>query len=280
MITAFLTRFADMAHVHSPRRRGSRWSWTGLFGGLAVLLVIDPFPASAQRAATKEAPPAKADQPKAAPAAEADQSPPTAAPDVSPPADPAQTRRVAPVEVFTDPDVEEILGLNSLKPLQPTPITQTEILQVKEQAGNPNLSPNPRLIDKVVRGLAAKLTDRKSIESLLEESKDELPKANAPKAAPRRRPEGDGGKAIQEATTHLLDPIFMARAAKNDGFLREYRRSLTTHLPQLLKNHLVPRLQAMIVLGEAANPENLTLFQGEIASRSQALWVKLWALQG
>ena len=36
----------------------------------------------------------------------------------------------------------------------------------------------------------------------------------------------------------------------------------------------------MIVLGEAASPESLTIFQSEIANRSQALWVKLWALEG
>jgi hypothetical protein len=286
MITAYLTRFADMAHVLSRWHRGSRWSWTGLFGGLAVLLLIAPSPARAQRAATKESPPAKADQPKAAPAAEADQDAPAAAPDVNPPADPSQTRRVAPVEVFKDPDVEAILEIASLRPLAGAPnITQNEILQVKEQAGNPNMSPNRALIDRVVRGLAAKLTDRKSIESLLEESKDEAPKetvakATAPKAAPRRRPEGDGGKVIQEATDNLLEPIYMAQAAKNDGFLKEYRLALNTHLPQLLKNHLIPRLQAMIVLGEAASPEALTIFQNEIGSRSQVLWVKLWALQG
>ncbi len=87
---------------------------------------------------------------------------------------------------------------------------------------------------------------------------------------------------IQLATSNLLDPIFTAEGAHNEPFLREYRRSLQTWLPPLLKNHLVPRVQAMIVLGEAANPapEGLRLFQSEIASRSQAQWVKLWALEG
>ena len=36
----------------------------------------------------------------------------------------------------------------------------------------------------------------------------------------------------------------------------------------------------MIVLGEAASPESIVLFQNEIANRNQALWVKLWALEG
>src|SRR5262249_2067751 len=56
--------------------------------------------------------------------------------------------------------------------------------------------------------------------------------------------------------------------------------SLQQFLPPLLKNHLVPRVQAMIVLGQAASPDAVQLFQTEIANRSQVLWVKLWALQG
>ncbi len=73
----------------------------------------------------------------------------------------------------------------------------------------------------------------------------------------------------------------MARGVKNDGFLVAYRRSLIQSLSPLLKNHLVPRVQAMIVLGQAAAPtqEGIKLFQDEIANPSQALWVKLWALE-
>jgi hypothetical protein len=282
MITGFLTRFADMVHALSRRRWGSRWSWTGLFGGVSALLLTHASPALAQRPAAKSAASAKA-----APAAESDQeAPPAAAPDVpgAPVADPSQTRRVEPIEVFKDPGAEELLDINKATPLPGAPsITQTEILRVKEMAGNPNLPADRALIDRVVRGLAGRLTDRKSIQSLLEAPKGEAPKAAAKgeaKAAARKKPEGDGGKGIQEATSNLLEPIFLARGAKNEPFLREYRRSLMMYLPPLLKNHLVPRVQAMIVLGQAGSPESLTLFQNEIASKSQALWVKLWALEG
>ncbi len=264
-----------MVHVLSRRRWGSRWSWAGLFGGLAGLLLIQAAPALAQRPAAKSSSVATADQ-KAASAAEPDQgAPPAAAPDVAPVADPSQTRRVAPIEVFKDPGVEDLLNIAKVTPIPNAPaVTQNEIRRVKEMAGNPNMNADRALIDRVVRGLAARLADRKSIQSLLESP-------NQPAgAAPKKKPEGDGGKAIQQATTDLLEPIFLARSSKNDGFLREYQRSLNTYLPPLLKNHLVPRVQAMIVLGEAASPEALNLFQSEIASRSQALWVKLWALEG
>jgi hypothetical protein len=298
MFIAFLTRFADMVHVLSWRRWGSRRSWTGLLGGLASLLMfIDPAPALGQPPEKKSQTSAKAGQDAgkaAAPDAQADEEKAAPAAPATPVADPAQTRRVAPVEIFKDDAAEAILDLGKLKAVPGPTITQTEILQVQEMANNPNVQANPALIDRVVRGLAAQLTDRKSIESLLEEPEDEpaakgaaAPKAAAGKgaagkgaAAKPASPKGDAGRAIQTATSYLLDPIFKAQGAHNDGFLREYRRSLQTHLPPLLKNHLVPRVQAMIVLGEAGNPDSLRLFRSEIASKSQVLWVKLWALEG
>jgi hypothetical protein len=296
MFIAFLTRFADMVHVPSWRRWGSRWSWAGLLGGLASLVVfIDPAPALGQPPAKKSSS-AKADQDagkaKAAPAAEADQDAPApVAPDVkdAPIADPSKTRRVAPIEVFKDESVEAILDINQLKPiLGVPPVVQAEFLEVKDMAGNVNLTPDRSKIDRVVRGLAAQLTDRKSIQSLLEEPEDEPPAKGQPAAKgaaaskAAAAPKGDAGRAIQAATSNLLDILFTAYGAKNESFLKDYRRSLQTHLPPLLKNHLVPRVQAMIVLGEAANPapEGLRLFQSEIASKTQALWVKLWALEG
>jgi hypothetical protein len=277
MFTAFLTRFAHMADVLSRRRCGSRWPGAGLLGGLAgLLLLIDPAPAPGQQPASKPQATGKAGTPKEAPPDEATD----AAPAV--PVDPAQTRRVAPVEVFKDPLAEEVIDLKKLQSLPPAPFTNEDLLRVKDMAQNINLQPDRSLIDRVVKGLAAKLTDRNSIKSLLEEPPvEEAPKGDVPKkgAAVKKR-EGDGGKAIQKATTDLLEPIFIARGVKNDTFLRDYRRSLQQSLPQLLKNHLVPRVQAMIVLGQAASPEALQLFQTEIGNPSQVLWVKLWALEG
>ncbi len=271
-----------MADVLSRRRWGSRWSWAGLLGGLAGLLLLgDPTPALGQAADPKSPPAGKTAKAKDAPPDDDDKDEPPAAPG-TPPADPSQSRRVAPVEVFKDPLAEDVLDLKKLSTMAPAPFTDADRLTVYEMAQNPNLPIKRTLIDQVVRGLTARLTDRKSVESLLEEPEDP-PKGDVPKkGAPVKKKDGDGGKGIQMATTYLLEPIFIARGVKNDAFLAAYRRSLLQFLPPLLKNHLVPRVQAMIVLGQAADPtpEGVQLFQKEIANPSQVLWVKLWALEG
>jgi hypothetical protein len=43
---------------------------------------------------------------------------------------------------------------------------------------------------------------------------------------------------------------------------------------------LVPRVQAMIILGESGSPEALNIYEREISDPNQTLWVKLWALEG
>jgi len=47
-----------------------------------------------------------------------------------------------------------------------------------------------------------------------------------------------------------------------------------------LKNHLIPRVQAMIILGECGSPEAINIYENEIKDGKQTLWVKLWALEG
>ena len=51
-------------------------------------------------------------------------------------------------------------------------------------------------------------------------------------------------------------------------------------LPPLLKHHLIPRVQAMIVLGQSGNPDALKLYLDEIKNAKQTVWVKLWAMRG
>ena len=72
----------------------------------------------------------------------------------------------------------------------------------------------------------------------------------------------------------------VARSAKNPTFLAIYQRALLTRLQPLLKNHLIPRVQAMIILGESGNPDALSLYENELKDAKQTLWVKLWALEG
>ncbi len=189
-----------MVHVLSWRRWLSRRSWTALLCGLASLsVVVDPAPALGQPPAKKSQPSAKADQgatKKAAPADDDQDAAPAAAPDVpgGPVADPIQTRRAAPMEIFKDETAEAILDLDKLTPVRGPAVDPIDVLKVKELAGQPNLPIDRTLIDKVVRGLAAQLTDRGSIQSLLEEPEEESDNApaakGAPKGVPRATPAG------------------------------------------------------------------------------------------
>ncbi len=287
-----------MADVLSRRSRSaSPGSWSGsitVLCGLLILvgpsLVLGQSPARKSRAADEAAPKASGKaagqaQPKARGKAADEDEKGASAPDLpgGDAGDAGPAARVSTVEVFRDPAAANLLGMNKLVSLASSPVADNDILLVREMAGNPNVRVDSALLERVVKGLASSLTDRKSIQALLEEPEPDPVKAPVAgkKAAPaRKKPESDGGKAIEKATDNLLAPIYIARAAKNEDFLRAYRHVLNQYLPPLLRNHLIPRIQAMIILGEAGGTESLALFQNEIASRSQVLWVKLWALEG
>lgn len=270
--------------VHDRTR--SRWvaarSWIGLLGAFAGLaFLLGPGPVAAQstprKPADRDAAKAKDDDEAKNKDEEGPEQKAATAPDVAgvPAADPSQSTRVAPLEVFKDPAAAALMDMARLNPLTAPQFTPAEVQLVNEMAATPNLNFNRALVERVVKGLAARLTDRKSIQELLEEPDPEKA-ADAKKKAEPREP----GRTVEQATLDLLTPLFKARAAQNTAFLTSYRRILVQYLPPLLKNHLVPRIQAMIVLGESGARDAFPIFQNEIASRSQALWVKLWALEG
>ncbi len=287
-----------MADVLSRRSRSaSAGSWSGCITAIAGLLILlSPSLLLAQssgrrsRASDEDVPKARGktadqEQPRARGKAGDEDEKGAPAPDLArgESEERVQPARISPVEIFRDPLAAKYLSMNKLVPLPSTVVAQEDLLLVKDMAGNPNTSVDPAVIDRVVRGLAAHLTERKSILALLEEPEPDpvkAPVAVKKGAAARKKPESDGGKAIEKATADLLEPIYRARAAKKEDFLKTYGHALNRYLPPLLRNHLVPRIQAMIVLGQAGSSESLGLFQNEIASRSQVLWVKLWALEG
>ena len=78
----------------------------------------------------------------------------------------------------------------------------------------------------------------------------------------------------------MLEPIFAAKSIKNQAFLTVYYRILRDELTPLLKNHLIPRVQAMIILGECGSADFLPLYFAQIKDPNQTVWVKLWALEG
>ncbi len=197
-----------------------------------------------------------------------------------------------PIEVFKDPAIEQLqlMDVKKFKPIAAPPAADNEILILKAMAGNINARLDIPLIDRVVRGLAAKLTDPKNIKALIEpppeiivpEDDKEKNKAAKRKAVAELEANAKAAKEIPDATANLLEPIFRARSARpaNQAFLKVYERSLKDNLTILLSNHLVPRVQAMIVLGEAGSIDAIEIYKREIRNPSQTLWVKLWALEG
>jgi hypothetical protein len=264
----FFTRFAHMDRVFPSRRwrsprvwRGACWCLAGSFVLLASALAPGQAPSSKSRstakgkdaaAASKTAAPAEASAP--APDATATSE-----------AESSQTRKVAPNEVFKDPKAEALLDVSKFRQLPAVTVSNADILSVQEMAGNVNATIDRTLVERVVTGLTAKLTNHQYIQALIE---------------PPPKVSDEVSRGIQDATTNLLQPLFLAQSAKNQAFLTVYQRALISRLPQLLNNHLIPRVQAMIILGECGSPDALAIYERAISDPNQTLWVKLWALEG
>jgi len=59
-------------------------------------------------------------------------------------------------------------------------------------------------------------------------------------------------KGLETASAALIEPILIARQANNAAFLNTYSQVLLATLPKLLKNHLLARIEAMIILAQTA----------------------------
>jgi hypothetical protein len=285
-------RFADMVKVITPGRRDG-WSRSGISASVAVALVVTwsllaPGWSSAQQPPqTKPAAPGAQKKPtpdqgkaKASPkpesakddagdddaAAKDDKKGDAQTPSDLPP-DPSQGQKFVPVEVFKDPNAEEVMDLKKFNPIRNRIHERGDIEAVKGMAQDPAAPIDQTQIRRVVDSMVAQLTDTRNIQALIDPPPDQKP------TAPTVR-------AIEDATTTLLEPLFVARANKNTRFLTDYNRILLASLPRLLKHHLVPRVQAMIVLGQSGNPDALKVFMDAIKDPQQTVWVKLWALRG
>jgi hypothetical protein len=232
-------------------------------------------PSPAQKPAT---PGAKAPQTTKSPGAEsrpkADEDDDAAiAPDAAAPGakaiDPSQTSKIVANEIFKDPKIEKLnlLDINRFPHAIKPPAQQNDILQLNAMAGGADANIEKALIDRVVDAMASKLTDHANIQALID------PPAKLSANSPTVR-------AIQEATSVLLEPIFLARSINNQAFLSVYNRTLLQKLTPLLKNHLIPRIQAIIVLGQTGSPEMMPTYVAQIKDANQTIWVKLWALEG
>ncbi len=122
-----------------------------------------------------------------------------------------------------------------------------DVAAVQGMAGAVNGAVDSTVIRRVVDGMVAQLTDTKNIQAVID-------------PAPGTAPGAPAMRAIEDATKTLIEPIYMARASQNTRFVAEYNRALLRGLQPLLKHHLVPRVQAMIVLGTSANPDGAEAF--------------------
>ncbi|MCA1686853.1 MAG: hypothetical protein LC745_12970, partial [Planctomycetia bacterium] len=208
--------------------------------------------AKSAKSARKEAPAAKAEDP---PKAEDDGDVGNEAP---------EEQKTSKIEVFKDPNAEAALKVfKSVPGLRPFPARDVRAI-ISMAAGG---ALDRDMVKKFVEGMALDLTEKSNINALINP-----PETQNPNAAATR--------AIQRATDNLLDVYHTARLAGNSGFLSAYNAELLNTLPKLLDNNLVARIQAMIVLGTAGNPNAVPFFVAQLKDPNQTVWVKLWAARG
>ena len=254
----------------AKRRRSAR-GWQGVFECLSLAILLQlPQIAAAQAPGKNEAQSQPAESKADQDDGEAAKAKKPAGPDakVDDGDDVDQSGKIVPYEIFRDPKAEKLLGVDNYPEIKKPPVANADLQQVNGMAGG-QVAMDLALVNRVVDAMVAKLTDHGNIQALIE------PSPKLPAAAPANR-------AIQDATTALLEPIFLARGAapRNTSFLTSYNRILSTKLTPLLKNHLVPRVQAMIVLGQSGSSDLLPIYVAQIKEPNQTIWVKLWGLEG
>jgi hypothetical protein len=161
----------------------------------------------------------------------------------------------------------KLLNLNAYPKVGSATVGPSDVAALKEMAAEVNANVDRPLIEQVVDAMVAKLTDHTNIRALVD-------------PPPNQRPSAPETHAIQDATLTLLEPLFTAKAAKNQAFLAVYSQVLIKKLEPLLKNHLIPRIQSMIILGEGGFADALKIYLEQIRNPNQTVWVKLWALEG
>jgi hypothetical protein len=268
-------RLAMMIKALAPRLSwGCSWVWLAivLVGGLPLEVGAQAQTSGKKAAGTAGSSgsnPAEAKKSTAAPpdanrAATKEQAQ-AGAPEPALPPDPSQTKKVVPLEYFRDHRAEKALA-NTFPQLPGSFPPKSVIDAVKNMAmGQANIERAP--IERYVNGWASELTNRNNIKALIDPQEGMSP--NAPTA-----------RGIETATNNLLEPILRARAANNTAFLDVYNKVLVATLPRLLNNHLMARIEAMIVLAQSASGDAVEIFVDQLRKSDQTVWVKLWAARG
>jgi hypothetical protein len=175
--------------------------------------------------------------------------------------DAVEARKLAPSQMFKDPIAEKALANTFPQLPEPRPrLSPLEMNAVRGMAQGPAQA-DRNTIQRYVDTYAASLTNHANIKSMIE-------------------PGARVNREIETATGKLREPLEIARKNKNGSFLETYNRALLATLPKLLKNHLLARIEAMLILSQTGSPAALDVFIDQLKDPDQTVWVKLLAAQG
>jgi hypothetical protein len=219
------------------------WAWS--YPSVAPARAQDPAAKAAETAKGADAP-AEDEAPKEA-------------------VDPSQTQKTASLRIYKDPNIEAIRDPKQFQEIRANPVQAQEINQFKAMAASQLVTVDPALLDRVVSAMVSQMSNPRNIQAALDPSTEK----NAAVVT-----------AVQTATQNLLEAVFASRSAKNVAFQNRYNQVLLQKLPPLFKHHFIPRIQAMIILAQSANPDALKVLLDEIKNPDQTYWVKLWAFRG
>ncbi len=225
---------------------------------IALLAGMSSGVASAQAPAGKAAaPPAKGAAPKAEPADPDDEVPLL---------DPSQGKKRESAELFKDPRAEKALPNTFKEYPYPSPRLNANDLTLIRTMASGAAGLDRAVILRFVDTMIADFSNHTNIKAVFDPPKDQRPNAEAV-------------RAIERASQSIIEFLNVARAAKNDAFLAVYVPVLNSRLPLLLDNHLLPRIQASILLAQVAGPTSIDIFIKQIADPNQVVWVKHWSAQ-
>ena len=177
--------------------------------------------------------------------------------------DPVAARKLAPIEMFKDARAEQALAGTYTQVPAPNPrLTPRDVSAVRSMARGETQADRVA-IERYIQHYASNLTNPANVKAIVNE-------------------DARTNREIEAATEGLMQPLVSAQKNKNDGFLQTYNAALIRKLPELLKNNLYARTEAMIVLGQmrSPRPEATSLFVKELQDPKQTVWVKLGAARG
>lgn len=176
--------------------------------------------------------------------------------------DASKAKKQERVERIKDPRAEAVLNVDQFKSMRAVRApSDREINDMASGQGQLNRD----AVLAWVNAQAANLTNHNYIKALIDPD-------------PKTSPSSSVMRGIEQASEGLMRPWTLS--ASNPPFRQAYAQALIKTLPELLNNHLIPRTEAMIVLGTIGDPDALPIYQAQLKDRNQVMMVKLWAARG